>query len=732
MRIPAISRALRGGTALALGLVAAALANAQGQPVAPVRPVTTDYFGTQVVDNYRYMEDLGNAEVRAWMKAQADYTRAKLDAIPGRAALKERIHALLNADLRRSGFVRRGNRYFYEVTEPSAQLPKLYYRDGLAGEEHLLVDPALLAKGTSTHYALDFYEPSNDGKLLAYGVSAGGSEKSVLYVMDVATGKLHGEAIARTSDNVIGWRPDNRSFFYLRYNKVGPDTPPAESEYNARTYLHHVDMHVDGEGDVVVFGRGVKPGLDVPEGQGTYILLSPDSPYAVAVSNHNMDDAPATVYVAPLAQVSDSRAPWKKVADVSDGATQFALHGQTLFVLSQKNAARFRLLATPLAHPDLAHAAVVIPESHAVLSSFALAKDGIYARERDGAVTRVRQVSFDGKRSHVVPTPFEGNALAATTDIEAPGALIGVKGWLRTTEYVFHDPATGRSAATNLTPAASIDTSGMEAEEVFATSYDGTRIPLSLIHRKGLALDGSHPTILAGYGAYGIVLEPGFSPTRMAWLERGGIYAVAHIRGGGEYGDDWHLAGQKKTKLNTVFDFIACGQYLVDQHYTTPARLAGNGGSAGGITVGGALTWRPDLFGVILDQVGMSDTLRFETEPNGPPNVPETGSTRDEAGFHGLYAMSAYAHVRDGVAYPATLFSTGANDPRVSPWQMDKMAARVQAATAGKAPILLRVDYDAGHGIGSSNAQYEQELADMWSFALWQMGDPAFQPAAKP
>ena len=732
MRVPTISRALRAGSTLVFGVVAAAFAAAQGQPVAPVRPVTTDYFGTPVVDNYRYMEDLGSPEVKAWMKAQADYTRAKLDAIPGRAALKERIHALLNADLRRSGFERRGNRYFYEVTEPSAQLPKLYYRDGLAGEEHLLVDPGQLGKGTTTHYALDFYEPSNDGKLLAYGVSAGGSEKSVLYVMDVATGKLHGEAIDRTSDNVIGWRPDNKSFYYLRYNKVGPDTPPAESEYNARTYLHHVDTHPDGDGDAVVFGRGVKPGLDVPEGQATYILLSPDSPYAVAVANHNMDDAPATVYVAPLAQVNDSRAPWKKVADVSDGATEFALHGQTLFVLSQKNAARFRLLATPLAHPDLAHATVVIPESHAVLTKFALAKDGIYARERDGAVTRVRAVSFDGKQSHVVPVPFEGNTLDATTDIQAPGALVGVRGWLRPAEYVFHDPATGRSDSTNLTPPASIDTSGMESEEVFATSYDGTRIPLSLIHRKGLALDGSHPTILVGYGAYGVVLEPGFSPTRMAWLERGGVFAGAHVRGGGEYGDDWHLAGQKKTKLNTVFDFIACGQYLVDMHYTTPARLAGNGGSAGGITVGGALTWRPDLFGVILDQVGMSDTLRFETEPNGPPNVPETGSTKDEAGFHGLYAMSAYEHVHDGVAYPATLFSTGANDPRVSPWQMAKMAARVQAATAGKAPILLRVDYDAGHGIGSSTAQYEQELADMWSFALWQMGDPAFQPTAKP
>jgi prolyl oligopeptidase len=721
---------LRAVTTLALGLAGATIASAQTPPVAPLRPVTTDYYGTQVVDNYRYMEDLANPEVKAWMRAQADATRAKLDAIPGHAPLQQRIHELLNADLRRGNFVRRGDRYFYLVTEPSAQLPKLYYRDGLAGAEHLLLDPAELGKGTKTHYALGFYEPSNDGKLLAYGISAGGSEQGVLHVMDVATGKVHAEAIDRTADAAIGWRPDNKSFFYMRYNAAGPDTPVTETKFNARTYVHHVDTHANGDGDTVVFGRGVKPGLDVPEGEGTYILLSPDSPYAVAVANHNMDEAPATVYVAPLAQVTDGRTPWKKVAGIADGATQFALHGQTLFVLSQKDAPRFRLLATSLAKPDLAHATVVIPEGRAVLTSFALAQDGIYARERDGALTRVRRVSFDGKHSDGVPTPFEGNAEAAATDITAPGALIGVRGWLRASEFVFHDPATGQSTPTNLTPASRTDVSGFESEEVFATSYDGTRVPLSLVHRKGLVMDGSHPTILSGYGAYGLSQEPGFSPTRLAWLERGGIYAVAHIRGGGEYGEDWHLAGQKKTKLNTIFDFIACGQFLVDQHYTSPARLAGIGGSAGGITVGGALTWRPDLFGVILDQVGISDALRFETEPNGPPNVPEMGSVKDEAGFHGLYAMSAYAHVRDGVAYPATLFTTGANDPRVAPWQMAKMAARVQAATSGKAPILLRVDYDAGHGIGSSNLQYEQQLADLWSFALWQMGDPAFQPAA--
>jgi prolyl oligopeptidase len=373
----------------------------------------------------------------------------------------------------------------------------------------------------------------------------------------------------------------------------------------------------------------------------------------------------------------------------------------------------------------------VIPEGAGVLTDVELAQDGLYARERTGAVSHLRRVSFDGRQSHAVPTPFEGSVGAPVTDPHRPGALFGIRGWLQATHLLAYDPGSDRSEETGLNPPSSLDTTPFEANEVFATSYDGTRIPLSIIHRKGMTLDGSHPTILEGYGSYGLALEPGLNPTRIAWLERGGIFAVAHVRGGGEYGEGWHMGGYKLTKLNTVFDFIACAQYLVDQHYTSPARLAGEGGSAGGITVGGALTWRPDLFGVILDLVGMSDALRFEAEPNGPPNVVEFGSAKTEAGFHGLYAMSSYAHVRDGVAYPAVMFSTGANDPRVAPWQMAKMAARVQAATSSKRPVLLRVDYDAGHGIGSSNAQYENSLADLWSFSLWQMGDPEFQPAPK-
>jgi prolyl oligopeptidase len=731
MPFPGYGRAVPIGLVLVSGILASGMAFAQDQPVAPVRPLTTDYFGTKVVDNYRYMEDLGNADVKAWMRAQADYTRAKLDAIPTRRPLLDRIHALLNADLSRSGFVRRGDRYFYEVFEPGAQLPKLYYRDRLKGEEHLLLDPGAMGKGTDTHYALDYFEPSWDGNLLAYGLSVGGSEKSVLHVMDVKTGAVQAESIDRTSDSLVSWRPDNRSFFYFRYVKPVPGMPADQTMYNARTYLHRIGTKTDGEGDAVVFGRGVSAKLDVPEGQGTFVIVSPDSQYAIAIANHNMDDNPSTVYVAPLSQVTGGDTPWKKVADVTDGVTQFRLRGQTLYLMSQKDAPHFRLLALSLAKPELKNATIVIPEASGVLTDVRLAQDGLYARVRDGAVSHLHRVSFDGKQSRPVPTPFEGNVGVPVTDPHQAGALFGVRGWLQSTRIMAYDPAKDRSDDTGLNPPSSIDTSQFEAQEFFATSYDGTRIPLSVIHRKGMALDGSHPTILEGYGSYGISLEPGFDPTTLAWIERGGIIAIAHLRGGGEYGEGWHMAGFKQSKLNTVLDFIACGQHLVDQQYTSPARLAGEGGSAGGITVGGALTWQPDLFGVILDLVGLSDMLRFETEPNGPPNVVEFGSTKTESGFHGLYAISAYAHVHDGVAYPAVMFSTGANDPRVAPWQMAKMAARVQAATSSKRPVLLRVDYDAGHGIGSSNSQYENELADLWSFSLWQMGDPEFQPAAK-
>ena len=716
-------------TLAAVLLAASAAAHAaDAPPVAPVRPVTDTYFGTPVVDNYRYMENLKDPEVQSWMKAQADYTRKVLDAIPGRAALAQRIDALTGNDLHRGDFRRRGERIFYQVREPGANLPKLAYRDGVNGEEHILVDPAKLAKDSAHHSALDWYSPSWDGRYVAYGISEGGSENSVLHVIDTQSGGDTAEVIDRAGDDVVSWRNDNRSFFYLRYPKPGPDTPLAKSKYNAVTYLHVLGQNPNGEGDEAVFGRGVSAKLEVAEGQATYVLLSPDSPYAVAVVNHNMDDNPNIFYVARLDQIHGADTPWQKFAETADGVTDVHLHGDRLYLLSEKGASRFQILSLPAAHPDLAHADVVVPEGPNVIDAFVLANDAMYVGERAGASFQLKRVSFDGKESQDVALPFGGTVASLTTDPREPGVMFNLQGWVKAPREFAYDPKSNAATDTGLIPPAKSESADVEAHDEFAISYDGTRIPVSIIAQKGVKRDGSHPTVVFGYGSYGVSIDPAYRPAWQAWLAQGGIIAVSHMRGGGEYGDAWHRAGQKLWKINTLLDFNASAQYMIDQHYTQSKYLAANSASAGGFVMGGAMEINPGLFRVVMDDVGLSDALRFETEPNGPPNVPEMGSSSDEAGFHALYGMSAYTHIHDGTPYPAIIFTTGANDPRVSSWHMLKMAARMQAATSSGRPVLLRIDYDAGHGFGSSVSQYANLLADEWAFALWQMGEPGFQP----
>jgi prolyl oligopeptidase len=704
--------------------------SAEHPPVAPVRPVTDVYFGTPVVDNYRYMENLKDPEVQAWMKAQDDYTRRELAAIPGRAALAQRVESLMGGDLRRTDFTRRGHRLFYQTAAVGENLLKLAYRDGVNGDEHVLVDPAKLSTDASRHFALDWYAPSWDGRYVAYGISEGGSEQSVLHVIDVQTGRQLAESIDRTSSCVVSWRADNRSFFYLRYPKVGPDTPLSQSEYNAVAHLHVLGQNADGDGDSAVFGRGVSPKLDVPEGQAAYVLVSPDSPYAVAVANHNMDNNPNTFYVARLADIHGADTPWKKIASPEDGVVDVQLRGDRLYALTGKDASRFKVVSAPLAHPDLSHADVVVPEGANVIDSFALGSDGIYLAERAGATFELHRTAFDGKDDRTISLPFAGAIHDLAPDAKLPGVMFELRGWVKSPRELAYAPGAAAATDTGLVPPSKTETDDLEARETFATSYDGTRIPVSIISKKGIKLDGSHPTIIYGYGSYGLSMDPSYQPAWRAWFEQGGIMTVVHMRGGGEYGDAWHRAGQKLWKINTMFDFLAGAHYMIDQGYTQSKYLVANGRSAGGIVMGGALTIDPGLFRVVLDDVGVSDTLRFETEPNGPPNVPEMGSTSTEAGFHGLYTMSAYDHIHDGTPYPAVMFTTGANDPRVSPWHMLKMTARVQAATSSGRPVLLRVDYDAGHGIGSSVKQTADRYADEWAFALWQVGAAGFQPRA--
>jgi prolyl oligopeptidase len=508
--------------------------------------------------------------------------------------------------------------------------------------------------------------------------------------------------------------------------KLGPDSPPTDRELKSRVYLHTVGNGPDK--DPVVFGFEVSPRVKITPMDIPFLATAPGAAYAVGVIAHGVQNE-NTLYLAPLDSVYGAEAPWQKLCDVEDDVTGLDGRGDDLWLLTHKDAPRFKVLHTSLSHPDVAHAQVVVPQGEAVIQNISAAEDALYVQELDGGVGRLLRLPADGGPVEQVKLPLDGSVAIAASDQRVAGVLLDMTSWTKARTIYAFDPKSRAVTDTRLQPAGPFDAPAeLESVEVKVPSYDGTLVPLSIVHRRGLQLDGSHPALLNGYGAYGITSDPYFDPKRLAWLERDTVYAVAHVRGGGEYGEDWHRAGMKLTKPNTWRDLIACADYLIEKKYTTSSRLGISGGSAGGILVGRALTERPDLFAAVISLVGASNTLRAEFSPNGPPNVPEFGSVNTQPGFEDLMAMDSYHHVQDGTAYPAVMLTTGFNDPRVTPWEPAKMTARLQAATSSRKPILLRVDYEAGHGIGSTKTQAQELLADMYSFLFWQTGVPAFQP----
>jgi prolyl oligopeptidase len=715
----------------ALALVTGAdsnMADPSVPPVAAVRVVTDEYFGVKVADPYRYMEDLTNPEVTAWFKGQNDYTRAVLGRIPGRADLLARIKTLDEGAPARITDLRRlpGDRYFYQKRLASEDVAKLYVRDGLKSDERLLVDPTKFATAGGPHYVISYYAPSFDGKYVAAGISAAGSEDAVLRVFDTSAGKETGDVIDRAQFGSPTWMPDGRSLLYNRLQQLTPTSPPTDRYLNSRMYLHVLGTAPDK--DQMVFGVGT-PNVNIDPADIPFVATWPGASYALGVVAHGVRNE-ITAYVAPLAALNGTTVSWKRFCDVDDDVTGFDVHGGDLYLLSHHGASRYKVLHTKLSDPDVARAELVVPPGEPVIQNIAAASDALYIQELDGGLGRLVQLSYTGGKAEKIQLPFEGTVGLSATDLRVPGTLIELTSWTRARKIYAYDPSRKNVTDTQLQPVGKFDApADLDSVEVKAKSYDGTLIPLSIVYRKGVKLDGSNPTLLKGYGAYGITFDPEFDPKLMAWFERGGVIAVAHVRGGGEYGEDWHLAGKLLTKPNTWKDFIACAEYLINQKYTSPSRLAIQGGSAGGVTIGRSITSRPELFAVAIDGVPMSDVVRAEFTPNGPPNIPEFGTVKDPDGFKALYEMSPYHHVTDGTKYPAVMVTTGFNDPRVVSWEPGKMAARLQAATSSGKPILLRVDYDAGHGIGSTKTQKEEELADEWSFAMWQFGLPEFQPA---
>jgi prolyl oligopeptidase len=696
-------------------------------PKTPVREVTEDYFGTKVTDPYRWLENTSDPEVVSWMKSQNDYTREQLAQIPGRDKLLDRIKSLDNAGAVVGGLQVWGGHYFYLKTEPGSDNRKLYVRDTVAAPERLLVDPEKLTTSDGKHFSIDYFQPSADGKYIAYGLSPGGSEDSVLHVLVTATGAALPDVIDRAQFGQPTWLPGNKSFFFTRTQKLSASDPPTAKYQKLRVYVHTLGN--DPEKDQQVFGYEFSSNVKVTEDDFPVLIYSPAAPKAmVGLVIHGVKNE-KDVYVAPFNANPTAKTSWIKVADDSEDITGLDFHGDDLFLLSHKDASRFKVFRTSLSKPDLAKATLVVPPGEAVVINIAAAADGLYIQDLDGGIGKLRRLSYGSGKVESMKLPFDGAIQSMVTSPTEPGAWLELVGWTKPPLWYSLDSKSGMLEDTHIVPPSPVDFSDIVSEEVRAKSADGTMVPLSIVHRRDTKMDGSSPAWLEGYGAYGITYDPSFRPTWLAFLEHGGLFAVAHVRGGGEYGEDWHNGGRKLTKQHTIDDFVACAQYLIENKYTSADKLAGEGTSAGGVTIGGAVTQRPDLFAAALIRVGDSDSLRSELMASGPANIPEFGTVKEPDGFKGLYAMDAYQHVKPDTAYPAVLLTTGANDPRVAPWQAAKMTARLQASTNSNKPVLLRVDYDAGHGLGSTKSQRDVELADEVSFLLWQFGLPDFQPA---
>jgi prolyl oligopeptidase len=502
---------------------------------------------------------------------------------------------------------------------------------------------------------------------------------------------------------------------------------PAERRLKSRVFLHRVGTNP--ETDTAVFGYDVDPKIKLEPSDTSFIGIDPRTTYASACVSRGFSND-LTCYAAPVDSVGKPNAPWHKLFDTQEGITNLDIRGDDLYLVSHKDAPRFKIIRTSVSHPDLARAGVVVPPGEAVITNLLASTDALYVLELDGGIGRLLRVPYSKGPQEKVLLPFDGSIGLGSGDPRMPGFVLYLNAWTKAYKICLYQPDTRRVVDLKLQPTGPFDDPGdVETVEVKARSHDGTMIPLSVVQKRSTKLDGSHPTLLIGYGAYAINEDPHFDPKWIAWMERGGILAFAHVRGGGEYGEEWHQGGMKNNKPNTWKDFIACAEYLLQHGYTVSARLAGQGGSAGGILIGRAFTERPDLFAAALDDVGLSDMIRDMFSPDGLLNVPEYGGLDSAEGFRNLYEISPYYHVKDGVRYPAILLTTGINDPRVVPWEPGKMAARLQAATASGKPVLLRVDYEGGHGgFGATRTQIQERIADQWSFLLWQFSMPEFQP----
>ena len=692
-------------------------------PIAKENNIVDEYYGVKVDDPYRYMENLDDAEVQQWIKGQAEYASKILSKIPGRAKLINRLQELDSGKPFSTYSITRfvdGTRY-YMKRMAGENVAKLFVRYTGNNDEQLLIDTEKIKSEDNQHFSINFYSASPDGKYVVYGLAKGGSEQTIIHILDTESGENLSETIDRIEPyyNKPRWMSDESGFFYSRLQKVSPDDPETEIYKKSRAYFHKLGTSV--KDDIEVMGYDLSDRVPIGEVDFPSIYIPSNSDYAVAKIQHG-DANEISIYTTPIQSLLDNDIPWVKVCDAGDEVTTFSVFNNNIYLQTAKNAPRFKVVQTSLNNPNFKTANVIIEESDMVIDYIASANDALYCGMIDGGFNRIARLGYYGE-SRVelldLPNNAAGYIVSATPQLD--GVLIYTNSWTKGSLIYNYNPNQGSYIDSGFMPKGKFDDlPGLTSKEVKVKSHDGVMVPLSIIYKSDIQLNGNNPALIIGYGAYGSSNGVYFNPLNIAWIEQGGVYAIAHVRGGGEYGKEWHLAGQKLTKPNTWKDFIACSEYLIGKGYTSKELIAGQGGSAGGILIGRAITERPDLYAAALIGVGVLDAIRFETTTNGVPNIPEFETVKNEDGFKGLLAMSSYHHVKDGVEYPAVLLTHGMNDPRVEPWMSAKMTARLQAATGSNKPILFRVEFGAGHGVGSTRSQYLEQLADQWAFLLWQ------------
>jgi len=691
-------------------------------PAPPTSGASDVWHGIRYEDPYRPLENLTDPEVAAWFKAEAELTDRTIAKIPGRDALvREWLSMDRRTPPRYRDFEFDGGRLFYRKTLGGENVGKLYVRAGWDGNERLLFDPTTYKKGSGT--TVSVFVPSFDGQYVVLGLAVKGGEWSELRVLKVDDGQLLPDSIYPAAWFAVSWLPNSRAFFYNGSDVT--DLKSLDIETNRKARLHALGTPVSQDRDVLSTASTPELGIEAKEIPAAAV---PEPAPDRLIGNLFTVQPESRMYIASLADLDKGRIHWKPLAERADKLVRgTAITPEWLYSITSADAPHYKVVRARLDAPDWTHAATVIPEAADSIDSMAQSKDYLLVVYTDGINGRLARHALGTGVTTELALPLKGSVEATCPDVHSNRCLITVSSWLQPPAVYDIDASTGEARKSVFNAEVSYpEMADLTVEEVEVPGHDGTMIPLSIIHRKDIKLDGSSPCILEGYGAYGISWTPGFSP-RYSVANRGVVVAYAHVRGGSEKGEAWYRAGFKTTKPNTWKDFISAAEYLISKGYTSRERLTGRGTSAGGILVSRAVTERPDLFAAAVVNVGVANAMRAEFSPNGPVNTPEFGTVQDPIEAQALYQMDGLQHVMPGVRYPAILGVAGWNDPRVVPWEPGKFVAAIQQASTSGRPALLLINYDNGHFTEEKSVTY-RNFANQFAFALWQAGHKAYQP----